>query len=166
MGQSIVSGNLKEDNGKEVLWRGFLEGGKSTNSPTRRWSTSSLLVERFSSAPLGRVKNLSKPLRRHSSQSSLLLSSRSARKKLVGIQGSNCAGALPTKNLPDTPKVPKDIFDAVIRALLNTPRMSMADLPRKRRPRAEARATRRRSGRSACNTACIASATRKRDRRR
>jgi hypothetical protein len=32
----------------------------------------------------------------------------------------------------DIPKVPEDQFKAVIRALLNTPPMPLADIPRKR----------------------------------
>jgi hypothetical protein len=42
----------------------------------------------------------------------------------------------------DIPKVPKDQFEAVIKALLNTPPMPLADIPRKReRPNAKTRST-------------------------
>jgi hypothetical protein len=35
----------------------------------------------------------------------------------------------------EIPKVPKDQFEAVIKALLNTPPMPMSDIPRKREPK-------------------------------
>jgi hypothetical protein len=37
------------------------------------------------------------------------------------------------------PKVPEDQFKAVVRALLNTPPMPLADIPRKREPKAKAK---------------------------
>jgi hypothetical protein len=37
----------------------------------------------------------------------------------------------------DIPKVPKQKFEAVIRALVNTPPTPMADRPRKRKPKAK-----------------------------
>jgi hypothetical protein len=37
-------------------------------------------------------------------------------------------------------KVPKEEFERVIRALLNTPPTPMADIPRKRKPRSKKRA--------------------------
>jgi hypothetical protein len=40
------------------------------------------------------------------------------------------------------PKVPEDHFKAVIHALLNTPPMPMADIPRKREPKHKAPAKR------------------------
>jgi hypothetical protein len=39
--------------------------------------------------------------------------------------------------VPDIPKVPKDQFEAVIRSLLNAPPMPMADISRKREPKAK-----------------------------
>ena len=46
----------------------------------------------------------------------------------------------------EIPKVPKDKFERVIKALLNTPPMPMADIPHKREPKAKARV--RQPGRS------------------
>ena len=41
-------------------------------------------------------------------------------------------------------KVPKEEFEAVIKALLNTPPMPMTDIPRKREPKAKKRTTKKR----------------------
>jgi hypothetical protein len=41
-------------------------------------------------------------------------------------------------------KVPKDKFEAAIRALLNTPPMPAGDIPRKRAPKAKAKRTKKR----------------------
>ena len=35
----------------------------------------------------------------------------------------------------DVPEIPEDQFKAVMRALLNTPPMPLADIPRKREPK-------------------------------
>ena len=43
----------------------------------------------------------------------------------------------------DALKVPKDQFKAVIRALLNTPPIPLADIPRKRAPKAKRTAKKR-----------------------
>ena len=43
----------------------------------------------------------------------------------------------------DIPKVPKAEFDAVLRSLLNAPPMPMADIPRKRGPKAKRAAKKR-----------------------
>jgi hypothetical protein len=40
--------------------------------------------------------------------------------------------------------VPEDEFKAVIRALLNTPPMPLADIPRKREPKAKKRSPKKR----------------------
>jgi hypothetical protein len=44
------------------------------------------------------------------------------------------------------PKVPKDQFEAVIRSLLNTPPMPMADIPRKREPRLQTKRSPKKRG--------------------
>jgi len=41
--------------------------------------------------------------------------------------------------MPEIPKVPKLQFEAVIRALLNTPPMPKAEIPRKREAKAKKR---------------------------
>jgi hypothetical protein len=46
--------------------------------------------------------------------------------------------------MANIPKVPEDEFKAVIRALLNTPPMPMADIPRKREPKPAARKAKKR----------------------
>jgi hypothetical protein len=38
----------------------------------------------------------------------------------------------------DIPKVPREQFEAVIKSLLNTPPLPLADIPRKREPKATA----------------------------
>ncbi|HWQ52255.1 MAG TPA: hypothetical protein VN442_01135 [Bryobacteraceae bacterium] len=43
----------------------------------------------------------------------------------------------------DTLKVPKEQFEAVIRKLLGTPPMPMAEIPRKREPKAQRRPKKR-----------------------
>lgn len=43
-------------------------------------------------------------------------------------------------------KVPKDQFEAAIRALLNTPPTPMADIPRKREPKATAKPKAKKGG--------------------
>jgi hypothetical protein len=43
----------------------------------------------------------------------------------------------------DTLKVPKAEFEAVIKALLNTPPIPLADIPRKRAPKAKRTAKKR-----------------------
>jgi hypothetical protein len=48
-------------------------------------------------------------------------------------------GQLEKGFMPDIPKVPEDQFKAVIRALLNTPPLPLADIPRKREPKASAK---------------------------
>jgi hypothetical protein len=49
--------------------------------------------------------------------------------------------------MANIPRVPEDKFKAVIRALLNTPPMPMADIPRKREPKVpKRRLTKKRGG--------------------